>query len=165
MRPRKAAPRPAFRWPFSTAPSSPDERSEIRERPASLNTGPGFRYARPGCACWPNSSRSTSLARNTRHNERRRSCLANRGCPSFAPPRLLLATVSEKGLSHDVRLDRFRQGWVRNASFKAAVRQPEVVQEVVVKRIIMAARRGERDLARLREVALTGQESRENRWG
>ena len=79
--------------------------------------------------------------------------------------RLLLATVSEKGLSHDVRLDRFRQGWVRNASFKAAVRQPEVVQEVVVKRIIMAARRGERDLARLREVALTGQESRENRWG
>jgi hypothetical protein len=40
-----------------------------------------------------------------------------------------------------------------------------VVEEVMVKRIIMAAGRGERDLARLREVALTGQESRENRWG
>jgi hypothetical protein len=33
----------------------------------------------------------------------------------------------------------------------------------MVKRTIMAARRSERDLARLREVALTGQESRENR--
>jgi hypothetical protein len=34
--------------------------------------------------------------------------------------------------------------------------QPDVVQEVMVKRIIAAARRGERNVTRLREAALTG---------
>jgi hypothetical protein len=34
--------------------------------------------------------------------------------------------------------------------------QPDVVHEVMVKRIIAAARRGERNMTRLRDAALTG---------
>ena len=35
-------------------------------------------------------------------------------------------------------------------------RQPDVVHEVMIKRIIAAARRGERDVKRLRDAGLTG---------
>ncbi len=36
------------------------------------------------------------------------------------------------------------------------VGQPDVVHEVMIKRIIAAARNGERDVSRLRDAALTG---------
>jgi hypothetical protein len=39
--------------------------------------------------------------------------------------------------------------------------QPDVVQEVMIKRIIAAARAGERNVTRLREAALTGLGKRE----
>jgi hypothetical protein len=41
--------------------------------------------------------------------------------------------------------------------------QPEVVHEVMVKRIITAARKGERNVTRLRDAALTGLSKPRNR--
>ena len=35
-------------------------------------------------------------------------------------------------------------------------RQPDVVHEIMIKRIIAAARKGERNVTRLRDAALTG---------